>query len=154
MADQELFSRDLISPEVSAVLPEGYVIRPLRRSDYKTGFLDCLRVLTTVGNISEDQFTEQWDWMAAQKGTYYVLVIENTATSRIIATGALLLERKLFVPDFPFPSRCQFAPVAACSFRRLSNYPLQIASTRSARPATSKTLQSTGTSKARSSDFA
>lgn len=94
MADQELFSRDLICPEVSAALPEGYVIRPLRRGDYKTGFLDCLRILTTVGNISEDQFNERWDWMAAQNGTYFVLVIEDTATSRVIATGALLLERK------------------------------------------------------------
>ena len=116
MADQELFSRDLICPEVSAVLPEGYVIRPLRRGDYKTGFLDCLRILTTVGNISEDQFNERWDWMAAQNGTYFVLVIEDTAISRVIATGALLLERKLFVLDFPCPSHCHSAPMAACLF--------------------------------------
>jgi hypothetical protein len=32
-----LFSPDLISPEVASLLPEGYIIRPLRRSDYHKG---------------------------------------------------------------------------------------------------------------------
>jgi hypothetical protein len=32
-----LFSPHLISPEVAASLPEGYTIRPLRRSDYNGG---------------------------------------------------------------------------------------------------------------------
>ena len=32
-----LFSPSLISPEVSALLPEGYTMRPLRRSDYNRG---------------------------------------------------------------------------------------------------------------------
>lgn len=32
-----LFSADLISPEVAAVLPDGYIMRPLRRSDYHRG---------------------------------------------------------------------------------------------------------------------
>lgn len=36
--DVELFSGELISPQVSASLQEvGYTIRPLRRSDYDTG---------------------------------------------------------------------------------------------------------------------
>lgn len=32
-----LFSQSLISPEVAALLPEGYSMRPLRRSDYHKG---------------------------------------------------------------------------------------------------------------------
>lgn len=32
-----LFSPSLISPEVAALLPDGYTMRPLRRSDYNKG---------------------------------------------------------------------------------------------------------------------
>jgi hypothetical protein len=49
-----LFSSDLISPEVLAQLPEGYSCRPIQQSDYHNGFLDVLRVLTTVGDVTED----------------------------------------------------------------------------------------------------
>lgn len=32
-----LFSPSLISPDVSSILPDGYTMRPLRRSDYDGG---------------------------------------------------------------------------------------------------------------------
>ncbi|KAI1634622.1 glucosamine 6-phosphate N-acetyltransferase [Biscogniauxia mediterranea] len=92
-AEPTLFSSDLISPEVTAALPKGYVARSLRPSDYDTGFLDCLRVLTTVGEISKEAFDAQFQWMSSQK-TYYVLVIEDTASGKVVATGNLLVERK------------------------------------------------------------
>ncbi|KAI1077814.1 acetyltransferase [Whalleya microplaca] len=93
MAEDGLFSPDLVSPSVSAALPEGYVARSLRLSDYEAGFLDCLRVLTTVGEITKDQFSERYTWMSSQD-TYYVLVIEDTINRKIVGTGALLVERK------------------------------------------------------------
>ncbi len=97
MADQGLFSADLLSPEVQAALPEGYQLRALRRTDFDAGFLDCLRVLTTVGDIPKEKWEERYDWIARQDGTYFVLVIEDTNASppRIVGTGALLAERKL-----------------------------------------------------------
>ena len=49
-----LFSASLISPEVVSQLPEGYTIRPMQRGDYAKGFLDVLRVLTTVGDVTEE----------------------------------------------------------------------------------------------------
>jgi hypothetical protein len=49
-----LFSSDLISPEVLAQLPEGYSCRPIQQADYHKGFLDVLRVLTTVGDVTEE----------------------------------------------------------------------------------------------------
>ena len=89
-----LFSSDLVSPEIAKQLPESYTLRALRKSDYSRGFLDCLRVLTTVGDISESAWNERYDWMAAQgKGGYYLLVVDDG--SRIVATGALIVERKL-----------------------------------------------------------
>ena len=93
-----LFSSDLLSPEVQAALPEGYVLRALRRDDHASGFLDCLRVLTTVGDVTEEGFQQQFDTMEKQGG-YYLIVIEDTSLteSPVVATGALIVERKLYV---------------------------------------------------------
>ncbi|KAK5999033.1 Glucosamine 6-phosphate N-acetyltransferase [Cladobotryum mycophilum] len=90
-----LFADDLISPEVAAKLPEGYKLRALRRSDYDSGFLECLRVLTTVGEITEESFGEQYDKMAAQQD-YYIIVIEDPSRTEkpVVATGALIVEHK------------------------------------------------------------
>ncbi|KAI9732036.1 MAG: Glucosamine-phosphate N-acetyltransferase-like protein [Claussenomyces sp. TS43310] len=88
-----LFSPDLISPTVAASLPESYTIRPMRKSDYARGFLDCLRVLTTVGDVTEEQWNERYDWITTQgHGAYYLLVVDDG--SRIVGTGALIVERK------------------------------------------------------------
>lgn len=89
-----LFSPTLISPTIAASLPPSYEIRPLRKEDYARGFLDCLRVLTQVGEISEEKFNAQFEWMnTSGKDSYYVVVIDNG--DRIVGTGALLVERKL-----------------------------------------------------------
>lgn len=97
MSDHGLFSAEYVSPEVQAVLPEGYQLRALRRGDFDAGFLDCLRVLTAVGDISKEKFEERYEWIEKQDGTYFILVIEDTNASppRIVGTGALLVERKL-----------------------------------------------------------
>jgi glucosamine-phosphate N-acetyltransferase len=91
--DFPLFSASLISPEVAASLPEGYTIRPVRRSDYKRGFLDVLRVLTTVGDITEEQWSERFDWISARNDEYYLLVICDN-NDRVVGTGSLIVERK------------------------------------------------------------
>ncbi|KAI4244320.1 MAG: hypothetical protein L6R40_003046 [Gallowayella cf. fulva] len=88
-----LFSPTLISSEVSSTLPSGYTIRPLQRSDYKDGMLDVLRVLTTVGDISEKAWDERYDWMAKRGDEYYILVICN-GEKKVVGTGAVIIERK------------------------------------------------------------
>ena len=93
-----LFGPELVSPTIAAQLPETYTIRALQKSDYARGFLDCLRVLTTVGDITEAQWDERYEWMANEgKGGYYLLVIDDG--HRIVGTGALIVERKLYVPS-------------------------------------------------------
>lgn len=94
----DLFAADLLSPDVQAALPDGYKLRALRRSDYSTGFLECLRVLTTVGDVSEDGFADQFDAMLKQGG-YYIVIIEDPSQveNPVVATGALIVERKLCV---------------------------------------------------------
>ncbi|KNG50277.1 glucosamine 6-phosphate n-acetyltransferase [Stemphylium lycopersici] len=92
-AEGPLFSTDLISPDVLKALPEGYSCRPLERKDYGNGFLDVLRVLTTVGDITEEQWNERYDWMASRNDEYYLLCITDSSNA-IVGTGALIVERK------------------------------------------------------------
>ena len=89
-----LFSPSLISSKVVSDLPEGYSIRPLERSDYDYGFLDVLRVLTHVGEVTKSEFEERFDQMKAGAGGYHVLVILD-GDRKIVGTGALIVERKL-----------------------------------------------------------
>ncbi|OCK89263.1 glucosamine 6-phosphate N-acetyltransferase-like protein [Cenococcum geophilum 1.58] len=88
-----LFAPSLISPDVLAALPEGYSCRPLQRTDYHAGFLDVLRVLTTVGDISEEKWDERFEWMAKRGDEYFLLVIVD-GEGKIVGTGALIVERK------------------------------------------------------------
>ena len=88
-----LFSSNLISPEVAESLPESYTVRPLRRSDYQAGFLDVLRVLTHVGDITPEQWNERYDWMAKRNDEYFLLCICD-GEGKVVATGALVVERK------------------------------------------------------------
>ncbi|KAK8193622.1 glucosamine 6-phosphate N-acetyltransferase [Phyllosticta capitalensis] len=92
-----LFSTELISPTVLSQLPQGYSCRPIRRSDYHAGFLDVLRVLTTVGDVSEQKWNERYDWMSRRNDEYFLICIIDDS-GRIVGTGALVVERK-FIHD-------------------------------------------------------
>lgn len=92
-ASGPLFSTDLISPEVLKALPEGYSCRPLEKKDYHNGFLDVLRVLTTVGDITEEQWNDRYNWMSKRNDEYYLLCITDSQNA-IVGTGALIVERK------------------------------------------------------------
>lgn len=89
-----LFDPSLISSAVSSSLPAGYTLRPLRKNDY-SAFLDVLRVLTTVGDIAEADWSDRYDWMAARSEEYFVLCITDD-TDRVVAVGSLIVERKLY----------------------------------------------------------
>jgi glucosamine-phosphate N-acetyltransferase len=91
---ESLFSPSLISPTVLAALPEGYSMRPLQRNDYENTFLDVLRVLTQVGDITREEFETRFDQMRTGAGGYHVLVILD-GEGKIVGTGALIVERKL-----------------------------------------------------------
>ena len=93
-AANTLFSPELISPTVYAALPEGYSMRPLQRDDFDNGFLDVLRVLTHVGEVTKEEFGSRFDQMKGSAGGYHILVIMD-GESKIVGTGALIVERKL-----------------------------------------------------------
>lgn len=90
---EPLFSPALLPEDVLSTLPAGFTLRPLEKTDFQRGYLDCLTVLTWVGDLSEAQWNERYDEMAAAKGTYYLLAIEHAG--KIVGTGTLVVERKL-----------------------------------------------------------
>lgn len=69
-------------------------MRPLQRTDYGAGFLNVLKVLTTVGDISEEKWMERYDWMAKRGDEYFVLVICD-GEEKVVGTGSVIVERKL-----------------------------------------------------------
>ena len=67
-------------------------------------------MLTTVGDISEQEWNERYDWMSKRNDEYFLLCIldgsgENSGEGRIVGTGAVLVERKLYV-SFYFTIWC------------------------------------------------
>jgi glucosamine-phosphate N-acetyltransferase len=92
-----LFDASLIDPTFQKALPENITIRPLFRTDFKLGHLDVLRDLAVVGDIPEEQWVERFDWMKACSGAYYVCVFveKSDKGERIVATGTLIVEKKL-----------------------------------------------------------
>lgn len=89
-----LFSPSLIPVSIQSQLPSGYKVRPLERTDYGLGFLDVLRVLTTVGDISEEAWTERYDWMAEHSSEYFIVCVEDDS-GKVVGVGSLVVERKL-----------------------------------------------------------
>ncbi|KAK9322510.1 acyl-CoA N-acyltransferase, partial [Lipomyces orientalis] len=79
--------------EASQLGPD-YILRPLQLSDYRAGVLEVLKDLTVVGDISEKRFTEQFEFLRARQGEYFVIVIEKAATGNVVGVGTLLVERK------------------------------------------------------------
>ena len=69
-------------------------LRPLNRLDYKKGYLELLAQLTSVGEVSEEQFSKQFDLMRNCLNTYYVIVIEDADENRIIGSATLHIEFK------------------------------------------------------------
>ncbi|TVY36763.1 Glucosamine 6-phosphate N-acetyltransferase [Lachnellula occidentalis] len=96
---ETLIPSSLITPSIQSLLPTGYTFRSLRRSDYKLGHLDVLADLAHIGDISEAEWTERFDYLAKCEGTYLVLVIveagdDEHEEKRIVGTGTLVVERK------------------------------------------------------------
>lgn len=75
-------------------LPEGYHFRLLKLSDFTNQYVETLKVLTTVGDIDEAAFSDLYSHWLSLPNTYQPHVITN-AQDVVVATGMLLLERKL-----------------------------------------------------------
>ncbi|KAJ3214875.1 Glucosamine-phosphate N-acetyltransferase-like protein [Clydaea vesicula] len=90
----ELFSTNLISPQVLAALPAGFLVRPLSDNDFDKGFLTCLEMLTTIGPMTKAQFKDRFSYLKKHSHEYFTIVIEDTKKGVIVGAGTLLVERK------------------------------------------------------------
>ncbi|EGW33209.1 uncharacterized protein SPAPADRAFT_60539 [Spathaspora passalidarum NRRL Y-27907] len=75
-------------------LPQGYTFRRLKVTDYSNNYCETLRGLTTVGNISSEQFEDLFNHWTSLPEIYRPHVITDT-NGKVVATGMLLVERKL-----------------------------------------------------------
>ncbi|KAL0240826.1 hypothetical protein GEMRC1_006062 [Eukaryota sp. GEM-RC1] len=66
-------------------------IRRLERDDYYRGFLDILSQLTSVGEITYEKFTNRLTELSED---YHIYVAEDIDSGKVIATAALLVEKK------------------------------------------------------------
>ncbi|CEP63509.1 glucosamine 6-phosphate N-acetyltransferase LALA0_S08e04126g [Lachancea lanzarotensis] len=84
-----------------AVLPPGYSIRRIEPRDYEE-VVETLKVLTVVGDVTRAKFEETvefWNNSTVKAGNaeiraYNPHVIVN-AEGRVVATGTVLIERKI-----------------------------------------------------------
>jgi len=77
---------------------DGLLMRPLRIDDYEKGYLQLLAQLTVVGSLTQKDFENTFYAMKAARNTYYVVVVEDLNTSRIVGATTLLIEQK-FIHD-------------------------------------------------------
>ena len=83
------------SPPLSISSPgEGLRVRSLCLEDYDSGFLRLLGQLTSVGNISREEWEKRFTDMKVCSGTYYIVVIEDVTTCKVIGAATLVVERK------------------------------------------------------------
>lgn len=80
-----------LDPEIS--VPSGLELRRLEVGDFERGYLECLKSLTTVGDVSRRQFVEQFEGMI-RSGNYHSIVIVDTSTSKVVASATLAVELK------------------------------------------------------------
>ncbi|KAI9206188.1 acyl-CoA N-acyltransferase [Polychytrium aggregatum] len=89
-----LFCPRLIPASQQQALPDGFAVRPLSIKDYDKGFLQALSQLTTVGDLTKEQFVDRFSYLKAHNHEYFTIVIEDVKKSLIIAAGTVFVERK------------------------------------------------------------
>ena len=70
------------------------MLRPLCLEDYDRGYLSLLSQLTSVGEISREEWEARWHQLRDSNSTYYVIVLEDRSLARVVGAATLVRERK------------------------------------------------------------
>merc|ERR1711971_438410 len=62
--------------------------------DYDRGYLSLLSQLTSVGEISREEWEARWHQLRDSNSTYYVIVVEDRSMARVVGAATLVRERK------------------------------------------------------------
>ena len=69
-------------------------MRSLCLEDYDRGYLTLLSQLTSVGEISREQWESRWHEMRESNNTYYVIVLEDRSLGKVVGAATMVRERK------------------------------------------------------------
>lgn len=95
MASLELaFPLSDIPASLHATLPPGISLRPLSSTDHARNHLSVLADLTHCPDPGVEAWTARFHYMVQIKSTYYPIILLDTASDTVVATGTLFLERK------------------------------------------------------------
>ena len=72
----------------------GLVLRSLCLEDYDRGYLGLLSQLTSVGEVSREDWEARWHQMRDCNSTYYVIVLEDSTVGQVVGAATLVRERK------------------------------------------------------------
>lgn len=72
---------------------QDYRIRDAVKFDFSNGYLDLLKQHHNVSEIPKDKMLEQFENIK-KKTQYYLRVVENKKTGKIVASGCLFIEFK------------------------------------------------------------
>lgn len=70
----------------------NFYIRELEIDDYDKGFLECLKELTEVGNISKNLFSDTF--IARKSKGIFTAVVVDDESQQILGTGSIFFEQK------------------------------------------------------------
>ncbi|KAL0239305.1 hypothetical protein PCE1_004992 [Barthelona sp. PCE] len=109
-------------------LPENIIIRALEVSDYDKGFLQVLEQLTTVGDISREEFENRFNLMV--NGGSRVFVAIDTISEQVIGTAAGVCDRKfihgcgsvIHIEEVVVDREYRRKGIGACLVQRLQEY--------------------------------
>lgn len=90
----DIINELVTSDELFKFSTERITIRPLSELDFHNGYLQLLGQLTEVGDISENRFIERFLLMKSLENSYYIVVIVDNETNKILACGTLNIEFK------------------------------------------------------------
>ena len=72
------------------------LLRPIAENDFHKSFGNLLAELNPIGDLNAETFSKQFNQMKDCTDVYYILVIEDKTNGKIIAAGALLLDKKFY----------------------------------------------------------
>ncbi|ODV96047.1 hypothetical protein PACTADRAFT_40804 [Pachysolen tannophilus NRRL Y-2460] len=75
-------------------LPDGYILRSLEENDFNNNLIPVLKTLTTVGDVTKEEFANLYSEWIANSHVYNPLVITNRE-GKVVASGMLIVESKL-----------------------------------------------------------
>lgn len=69
--------------------------REVRKDDFQKGHTQLLSQLTEIGDLTQENYNEFIEYIHVNKSIYFLFVIEDLDTRKVVASGTLLVEQKL-----------------------------------------------------------